>query len=386
MKKLIYNSQFVEKKDEYEVSKSLRDDKITTGKYVIRFENNIKKFLGCNYVVTTSSGTSALDLAFKSISLKKDDVVIMPSINFISSYSMAKQYGASIYLADVCPRNGQITYNSIRECIRKNKLKKIKAIVVMYLGGYVDGNIDLYKIKKKFKCFLIEDACHAFGSEYKFSGKKIKIGSCKHCDLSTFSFHPLKTITTAEGGAVTTNNQKLFQNLLILRSHGIIRKKKYWDYDIDTLSNNYRLSDVNCALGVSQLKKVNKIIKKRKSIYLKYTQIYNNDKIFKIYKKTSSCEPSFHLVLFKINFTNKKINKDHLFKFMNQNDIYPQYHYKPIYKFKFFKKNKFFEKDFIGSEAFYKKFISFPIHYRMKLSDVARIKSTTDKFKKLYNL
>lgn len=386
MKRLNYNSQFVDKKDEIEVSNSLYQDKITTGKYVLKFENNLKKFLGCHHVVTTSSGTSALDLAFKSISLKKNDVIIMPAINFISSYSMASQCGASIYLADVCPKNGQISLESILECIRKNKLKKIKAIVVMYLGGYIEGNIELFKIKKKLNCFLIEDACHAFGSKYKFREKKIRVGSCKHCDLSTFSFHPLKTITTGEGGAVTTNNLKLYKKLLTFRSHGIVRQKNYWDYDINDLSNNYRLSDINCALGISQLKKINKILKKRKSIYSKYIQVYKDDKVFRVLKKTPSCEPSFHLMLLEINFNTKKVNKDHLFKFMNKNNIFPQYHYKPIFEFKFFKKKKFLNKNFPGSENFYKKFISFPIHYRMELSDIERIKSITDKFKKINNL
>lgn len=385
MKKIIYNTQHVDNKDAYEVCKSLYQEKITTGKYVLRFEKNLKNFLRCKYIATTSSGTSAIDLAFKSICLKKNDVVIMPSINFISSYSMASQYGASIYLADVCSESGQINQNTILDCIKKNKIKKVKAIVVMYLGGYVEENIQLYKLKKKLKCYLIEDACHAFGAEYKYQKKNLKIGSCKHADLSTFSFHPLKTITTAEGGAVCTNNFKLFKNISLARSHGISRGRKYWDYEIKKLSSNYRLSDVNCALGVSQLKKIKKFLKKRKQIYLKYLEIYKNDEVFKIFRNPINCKSSYHLILVSLTIGKGKNMKEKLFRFMNKYNIFPQFHYKPIYKFAFNKK-KVFKNIYRGTENYFMYSISFPIHYKMQLSDVKRVKSITDRFKKYYKL
>lgn len=164
-------------------------------------------------------------MAFEAIGLKTNDIVIMPAINFIAAYRNAKLLGAKIYLADVDEKTGQITPETIKRCIQTNKLKKIKVILNMYLGGYPLNVIEFYKIKKKYKCFLIEDACHAFGAKYKFNNKYIPVGSCKHSDLCVFSFHPVKPITTGEGGAITTNNKKLAENIRLAKNHGIIKTK-----------------------------------------------------------------------------------------------------------------------------------------------------------------
>ena len=177
----------------------------------------------------------------------------MPSINFISSYNLCSTLEAKIYLIDTDPVTGQISYESVLNCIKKNKIKKIKIIITMYLGGYVSDNIKIFNLKKKYKFLMIEDACHALGSEYLHKNKKFRMGCCKHSDMSVFSLHPLKTITSGEGGIISTNNKILNDKLKIFRSHGIIRnKKKHWDYQIKLSGFNYRLSDINCALGLSQ--------------------------------------------------------------------------------------------------------------------------------------
>ena len=160
-----------------------------------------------------------------SINLSKNDVVLMPAVNFISSYRTAKMMGAKIYLVDVDEMSGQMTVENVLKCIKKNNIKKIKAIITMYLGGYVENNIDFYYLKKRLGCFLIEDACHAIGSKYKFKNHYFYVGSCKHSDLCVFSFHPVKTITTGEGGIVLTNKKKFAKRLTRLRNHGIVRGK-----------------------------------------------------------------------------------------------------------------------------------------------------------------
>ena len=379
MGNIIYNKQFLDHKDILSVKKSLLQSKITTGPLVETFEKKIKNFLKSKYALTCSSGTAAIDLCFKAIDLKKGDIVIMPVINFISAYSMAKQYGAKIFFADVDMYTGQMTKETIMDCVKKNKLKNIKALLVMYLGGYVYNNFELYKIKKKLKCKLIEDACHAFGSEYNFNSKTYKIGSCKHADLSAFSFHPLKTITTGEGGAVSTNNRNYYNTILKLRSHGISRKKDYWNYDIKYLSNNYRLSDINCALGISQLKKINIILDKRKKLYKKYLTKFKNNQYVKILQYLSSNTPSFHLIIFNFNFKKLKSNKEKLIKFMIKNKIFPQFHYIPIYKFSFFRKNKI-KYNFVGAENYYKSTLSFPLYFKMNYRDIDKINIVVQKF------
>ena len=187
MKYIPYGRQLIDKSDKKLVLNSLSNDLITTGPFVEKFEKELKKYLKCKYSYVCSSGTAAIHLAMLSIGLKKDDIILMPAINFIASYNMAKTMDLKIYLVDVDEYTGQITPNKILECIKKNKLKKIKALIVMFHGGYPEYLKQLNDIKKKYNFCIIEDACHALGSEYKYNKKFIKVGSCKHADISTFS-------------------------------------------------------------------------------------------------------------------------------------------------------------------------------------------------------
>ena len=208
-KPIPYGKQFIDIKDKKSVLSSLSNDLITTGPFVKNFEKQLNKYLKCKYSYACSSGTAAIHLAMLSIGLKKNDIILMPAVNFIASYNMAKIMGLKVYLVDVDEFTGQMTSNTILECVKRNKLKKINALIVMFNGGYPENIKKIYDIKKKYKFFIIEDACHAFGAEYKFKNNFIKVGSCKHADISTFSLHPLKTITSGEGGIVTTNNHKI---------------------------------------------------------------------------------------------------------------------------------------------------------------------------------
>ena len=160
-----------------------------------------------------------------AINIKKNDAVIMPSVNFIASYNICKNLGAKIFLADVNKSTGQMEPKHVIQCLEKFKLKKIKALIVMYNGGYPENAGRFKNLKKLSNFYLVEDACHALGASYSFNNKIYKLGSCKHSDISTFSLHPLKTITTGEGGIVTTNSKALDYKIKKLRSLGIIRNK-----------------------------------------------------------------------------------------------------------------------------------------------------------------
>ena len=173
--KIPYGNHYIDDGDIKSVSRALRNKKITTGIEVSRFELKIKKYLKCKYSLVCNSGTSAIFLAMQSIGLKKDDNIIMPSINFIASYNVAKIFGANVFLADVDKYTGQMTPNDVENCYKKFSLKKVKALILMYNGGYPQ-NADKFRIfKKKFKCFIIEDACHALGASYKHNKKYFKI-------------------------------------------------------------------------------------------------------------------------------------------------------------------------------------------------------------------
>ena len=367
-----YGKQFIDKTDKNLVLASLSNDLITTGPFVEKFENQLKKYLKSKYSYVCSSGTAAIHLAMMSINLKKDDIILMPAINFIASYNIAKVMQLKVYLVDVDERTGQITPEKVLECIKKNKIKKIKALIVMYHGGYPENPKKFYDIKKKYNFFIIEDACHAFGAEYKHMNKLFKVGSCSHSDISTFSMHPLKTITSGEGGIITTNNIKIANNIRLFRSHGIQRnKKQYWKYDVLKHGFNYRLSDINCALGLSQLKKIVFFLKKRKTVYEKYMmELENFNQYLTTPEYSKDIKSSHHLFLINIMFDKIKKTKDHFLKYLNDNNIMGQYHYIPIYKFSSYREKV---SNFPGSEKYFKNSVSIPIYVNLSNKDQNKI-------------
>ena len=364
MKFIPYGRQSINKDDKKLVLKSLESNLITTGSYVIQFEKKLKKYFGSKYSLTCSSGTAGLHLAFLSINVKKNDNIIIPAVNFIASYNMLSILGANVYLCDVDNNTGQMSPKLISQCIKLNKLKKIKAIVTMYLGGYPSNILNLYKIKNKYKCFLIEDACHALGAKYRISNKSYKIGSCKHSDIAVFSLHPVKTITAGEGGIVCTNNVKLHKKISLLRSHGITRTRKHWKYDIEFFGYNYRLSDINCALASSQLSRIDDFVLKRAKIYNYYkTKLFDLQKNINIVDFNEKTAPSYHLLIVFFNFKKIKISKDFLIRMFLRKKIVVQQHYIPIFKFKKIFNQKINIKNFKGAINYYNNAISLPIYY-----------------------
>lgn len=381
MKQISYGGQYLDSLDISAVKKSLKNKLITSGNSVIKFESEINNYLECNFSTVCNSGTSAIFLALKAIDVKKNDVVLMPSVNFISSYNVTKILGAKVVLVDVDKFTGQITPEKVIESCEKNNIKRFKALIVMYNGGYPLNAKNYLRLKKRFHCFVIEDACHALGASYKSQNKFIKVGSCKHSDICTFSLHPLKTITTGEGGIVTTNNQKLDRDIKSLRSHGIIRnKKKHWVYDISNNSLNFRLTDFQCELGISQLKKISKFIKRRKKI----AKIYEN-KLLKLKKFLNfkfehiNYNSSYHLLLVNLKKPNFKL-KEKLMKFMFKKKITLQYHYIPIYKFSIYKKNNKFK----NAEIYYNSTLSLPIFYNLKDFEINYVVKQLYNFFELY--
>ena len=376
MKMIPYGKQYIDKKDIDQVSKILKKDKITSGNEVERFEKKINNYLNCSYSTTCNSGTSAIFIAMQAIQLKKDDVVIMPSVNFIASYNVTKILGAKIYLADVDKMTGQMSPKNVEDCCKKFNLKKIKAIIIMYNGGYPENAENFVKLKKKYKSFLVEDACHALGAEYKIKKKKFKIGSCKHSDISTFSLHPLKTITTGEGGIVTTNSKYLDDKIKKFRSLGIKKNKdKHWSYDVIYNGLNFRLNDFQCALGISQLKKINLFIALRTKISKKYNNELKNITQILPLNHLNKYKSSHHLYLVNLKKNDLKL-KEKLIKYMLKNNIILQFHYIPIYKFKNFY-GKYINKN---AESYYKSCISLPIYPGLSLKDHNYIISKLKKF------
>ena len=364
-----YGQHFIDSNDIRSVSKALKQKKITSGDEVVKFEKKLRDFFGSEFATVCNSGTSALFLAFSSINLKKKENIIMPSINFVASYNVAKLFGANVFLADVNKYTGQMSPEDVIACCKKNKLKKVKVILTMYNGGYPQDAEKFFVLKKKLSCLIIEDACHALGAKYKYKDNFLRIGSCKHADISTFSLHPLKSITTGEGGIVTTNSKILDRKIKELRSLGIKRDyKNHWKYDVLHYGLNLRLNDFQCALGLSQLKKLNLFIKYRKGIAERYSKELKCLSDIHIPNYLKDYNSSYHLYIINFKFKNLAL-KEKLIKFMLKNNIILQYHYIPLYKF------TVFDDKYIGKNAehYYQSSVSLPIYYGLKYNEQTKV-------------
>lgn len=362
MRSIPYGRHFIDNNDIRSVVKVLKDEKITTGNEVKKFENKLVKYFKSKFATVCNSGTSALYLAFLAINLKKNDKIIMPAINFIASYNIVKTFGAKVFLADVDRHTGQMSPQDVINCCKKYNLKKIKAILVMYNGGYPKDAEKFFSLKRKFQCMIIEDACHALGAKYKYKNFSFKVGSCKHADISTFSLHPLKSITTGEGGIVTTNSKIYDDKIKSLRSLGIKRdKNKHWEYNVIYKGFNFRLTDFQCALGISQLKKLDLFLKSRKMIADRYSNSLKDISRIFIPNYLNKYKSSNHLYIINLKLRNLKMKND-LLKFMLKHKVILQFHYIPIYKFKVFK-DEYLSKN---TETYYKSSISLPIYHGLK--------------------
>jgi dTDP-4-amino-4,6-dideoxygalactose transaminase len=383
MKLIPYNRQLIDKFDIRYILDASKKDLITTGIYNEKLELKAKKYFSTKYALSCNSGTSAIFIALKGLNLKKNDVVIMPSINFVSAANISKLLGAKIFFTDIDPNTGQMSSENLEHCIKKNKLKKIKVVFSMYLGGSPFFVKNIYRLKKKYKFLIIEDACHALGSKYKNKEKFIKVGSCIHSDICIFSLHPTKSITSGEGGLVLTNKKSIFDKLFLARNHGM--KKQYkknglsFEYDITFKSLNFRLSDINAALAYSQFFKIDKFVNKRNYLVKGYFSNLNPSKYYDLPKKRSDIKSAWHLFPIKINSSKKM--KEKLILFLYKNKILTQIHYKPIYKFTAFKYLKKVNKvNFVGAEEYYKKTLSVPLHLHLNAKKIAFICNKLDTF------
>ena len=261
------------------------------------------------------------------------------------------------------------------DCIKKNKIKKIKAIITMHNGGNPTNAELFYKLKKKYKFIIIEDACHSLGGKYDLKNN-IKVGSCKYSDLSTFSLHPIKSITTGEGGMITTNNKKFYKKINLLKNHGIVKKSKRnknnWNYKVVLPGFNYRLSDLSCSLGVSQLSKINIFIRKRNQISHFYRrQLSKFTKYLDLPPIHGKELSAYHLFVILFKKEALKISRERIIQELYKKGIVTQIHYIPIFFHPFYK--KICRGKFDGANYYYNNCLSLPIFPSIKKEDLNKI-------------
>ncbi|HEH4544621.1 TPA: UDP-4-amino-4,6-dideoxy-N-acetyl-beta-L-altrosamine transaminase [Campylobacter coli] len=361
---LTYSHQNIDQSDIDTLTEALKDEILTGGKKVDEFEEALCEYVGVKHACVLNSATSALHLAYTALGIKEKIVLTTP-LTFAATANAALIAGAKVEFIDI-KNDGNIDEKKLEARLLKNS-KNIGAISVVDFGGNSVEIDEISSLAKKYNIPLIDDASHALGSGYK--GKKV--GSM--ADLSIFSFHPVKPITTFEGGAVVSNNKELISKIKLLRSHGII-KKRLWDSDMIELGYNYRLSDVACALGINQLKKLDHNLEKREEIASFYDKEFEKNPYFSTIKIKDYKKSSRHLYPILL-FPEFYCQKEELFESLLHTGIGVQVHYKPTYEFSFYKK-LLGEIRLQNADNFYKAELSIPCHQEMNLKDAKFVKDT----------
>jgi dTDP-4-amino-4,6-dideoxygalactose transaminase len=354
-----YGHQWIDKDDIKEAVKVLKSDWLTQGPKVEEFEKAIAKYCTAKYGVVFSSGTAALHSAYNAAGIKNGDEVITTPLTFAATSNMLAVLGAKPVFVDIDKDDLNIDSEKIKEKITKNT----KAIVTVDFAGLPCDYDKIFKIARENSLLVIEDACHALGAEYK--GKKIGGFS----GMTVLSFHPVKHITTGEGGIVLTNNKNFYEKLKLFRNHGIVKKpeKGKWYYEIENPGLNYRITDFQCAIGLNQLKKIGKFLKRRREIAKIYNEAFKGIKEIMLPKESSSSKSAWHL--YPIQVQAKKRKK--IFNGLQKQGIGVQVHYMPLHMHPFYH-NKFGYKkgDFPAAEEYYDRAITLPIFPKMAKKEI----------------
>lgn len=348
-----YGKQSINEEDINAVLDVLRSDFLTTGPKIEEFEQLVKDYVGADYAVAISNGTAALHAACFAAGIKKDDEVITTPITFVASANCALYLDAKPVFADI----DKDTYNIDPEEIRKKITNKTKAIIPVHYAGQPCEMDEIHKIARENNLVVIEDAAHALGADYK--GRKI--GSMS--DMTTFSFHPVKHITTGEGGMIVTNNKEYYKRLQLFRNHGITRDKNLmkksdgvWYYEQLDLGYNYRITDIQCAMGISQMKRLNQFIIRRKQLVDRYNKAFEDIEDIIVPYQRQGCNNSWHLYVIQVR------ERERIFNQLRNSGIGVNVHYIPVYKHPYYQEHGYNETKCENAEQFYKNIISLPLY------------------------
>lgn len=360
-KPIPYGRQYIDKDDIEAVVKVLKGDYLTTGPYVQEFEKRFAQKVGAKYGVAVSSGTAALHLACMAAAIGPGDEVITSPMTFAASANCAAYVGAKPVFADIERLTGNIDVVEIE----KQLTEKTRALIPVHYTGLPCDMETINQIARRHNLIVIEDACHALGARYRDT----VIGDCTYSDMTVFSFHPVKHITTGEGGMITTNSKELFEKLKLLRNHGISRDESIFDYDshgpwyyeMQELGLNYRITDIQCALGLSQLNKLERFVKKRREI----AQIYNQslaDLPLDLPVEPEGCYSSYHLYTVKLRDI-AKIDRNKFYHVLRAKNILAQVHYIPVHTMPYYQREWGYRwNDYPVAEDHYKRVISLPLY------------------------
>jgi UDP-4-amino-4,6-dideoxy-N-acetyl-beta-L-altrosamine transaminase len=380
---LPYGRQTIDEQDILAVAAILRSDYLTTGPAIDAFEHAVADFVGAEYAIACANGTAALHLAMLSLGVGPGDTVIVPTITFLATANAARFCGANVIFADVDPDTALMTPTNLRDAIARAKGRKIKAILPVHLGGSACAMEEIAAIAKEIGAAVVEDACHALAT----SSEAGRVGNCRHSDMTVFSFHPVKTIATGEGGMVMTNDPALAKKLRRLCSHGMVREtdefvdaslssdadggQAPWAYEMQALGFNYRLNDIQAALGLSQMRKLPAFATRRRALSLLYADALPTH-IGHVRMNTGAC-PHLFIALMDFARTPRRVVMQRL----REAGIGAQVHYMPVHRQPYYKA-LYGETHLPGAEAYYRSCLSLPLFPAMTDDDALRVVDALD--------
>lgn len=365
---LDYGKQSISGCDIDEVISVLKSGYLTTGPMVAKFEKAVAEYVGCKYAVAVTNGTAALHIAMLAVDIKEGDEVLVTPMTFAASANCILYCGGKPVFIDIEPDTGNIDVNKLEEKITD----KTKAIVAVDFTGHAVEIDKIMEIARKHNLIVVEDAAHALGSEYK----GIKVGNI--ADMTTFSFHPVKPITTGEGGMVVTNSEEFYKKLSLYRTHGITRdesilendKEEAFYYEQHLLGYNYRIPDINCALGISQLTKIDYFIEKRRRLVKKYNELLKEFDCIETPIEKEYSKSGYHIYVIKLKLDKLKKSRNQIFKELRAENIGVNVHYIPVYHHPYYKSLGYEKGLCSNTEVFYERILTLPLYPKMKEQDV----------------
>lgn len=378
MKKIPYSKQNISEEDIESVCSILRSDYLTQGPVIENFEARFRGLCGVNHAVATNSATSALHLACLSLGVGAGDIVWTSPITFVASANCAAYCGAYIDFVDIDPKSYNMSVEGLEKKLVEAEMsgKLPKVVIPVHMCGQPCEMAEIYRLAERYGFSVIEDASHAVGAAYRGS----LVGSCEFSQITIFSFHPVKIITTGEGGMAVTNDTRLYSRMKVLRSHGILRNGSEaagrsngpWFYDQVELGFNFRMSDIHAALGISQLLRLNNFIQERRRLASVYDKLIPEG-IAEVPWRHPDSYSTFHLYVIRLNLKAIKSSQKEVYEYLHSHGIFVQLHYIPVYRHSFYRSMGHSITSFPNAEDYYARAVSLPLYPGLEPSEQQEI-------------
>lgn len=386
---LPYGRQSIDEDDIAAVVEVLRSDWLTGGPAVDAFEQDFARCVDAPYAVACSSGTAALHIAAMALGIRPGDKVVVPALTFLASANAFRFEGAEIVFADVDPHTGLMTAETLSHAVEERAGGAVRAIVPVHLGGRCQNPAEIADLAERYDAVVIEDACHAVGTRYEAIGGTIAVGACLHSDITAFSFHPVKTITMGEGGVATTRDESLAKALRLVRNHGMERDPAAfgstslalgadgtpnpWYYEAQRFAPNYRVSDIHCALGRSQLRRLPEFAARRRELAARYDAVLASlAPAIRTVGDVPGCDPVLHIYGVHVDFGRLGTDRATVMRWLSERGVGTQVHYLPLHLQPCYQELNA-GLSLPGAECYYNSILSLPLFPAMSDADQDRV-------------